>query len=96
MNQLFLTNRRVVRQRHEQCTHVHEEFVVGDHASADAGVRVLTDPDPTLKVIPVGNPIKVYCGCGVILPRAAPKFDITMEWIDQRSGAIKKQIVIPP
>src|SRR5882672_11002718 len=54
------------------------------------------DPFSALKVIPIGDPIKVHCGCGVVLPRAAPPFDICIERIDQRRRTVKKQIAIPP
>ena len=48
------------------------------------------------KVIAVSNPIKVNCGCRVVLPRAAAPFDIAIERIDQRRRAVKNQIPIPP
>src|SRR5262245_38792502 len=44
------------------------------------------------KVIAVGNPIEVHGGGGIVLPRAAAPFDISMERIHERRRALKCQI----
>ena len=45
----------------------------------------------SLKVIPVGDPIKIDCGCGVVLPRAAPPFDLMARRSRRRSKVTQRR-----
>lgn len=70
-------------------TEFQSPVCVGTFSGRDTGVG------PS-KVIPIGDPIKVHGGCGIVLPRTAAPFDVAIVRIDQRRRAIKNQIVIPP